>query len=212
MILADLQALAAELPRLPDQRPQWLKDMPYVTQTGSDYYRFIWELQRRFKPERVLEIGIDKGGSTLSFSAGNPGGQVVSMDINKEACDNAAAIARAQGLQNLTVVRADSLVDGAKLTFRPLLDLVLLDSWHSFDQVWREYALYRPWVKPGGIILFDDTKYSKEMMVAWDMIPDPKVDLTVLHHSGFGACQVDHSIRVPAWESVCDQAKERYSR
>lgn len=206
--LNDLRSLAVELPRLFDDRPMWLKEMPYASQPGSEYYRFLWELGKRWKPERVLEIGIDKGASTLTLAASNPQGTVVSMDINPGACENARAIARHHEIQNLGILHQDSL---KVVAFERPFDLGFLDSWHSFDQVYREYVLYRPFMKEGAIILFDDIKYSKEMAVAWDLIPDPKIDLSELHHSGFGACKVDRSITPVSWESIREEAKRRYS-
>lgn len=208
--LDDLKRLAQELPRLPDTRPTWLKAMPYVTQEGSDYYRFIFELVKCHRPARILEIGIDKAGSTMSLAAANPSGQVVSMDISREACENAGRTAQAHGLQNLTIRCQNSLELGFESSW-PKIDLLFLDSWHSFDQVYREYVMYRKVVNPGGIILFDDIRYSKEMAVAWDYIMDPKVDLSELHHSGFGACKVDSARRPPSWESVTEEAKKKYS-
>lgn len=208
--LNDLKALAVELPRLFDDRPMWLKEMPYVTQSGSSYYQFLWELVKRYQPGKILEIGIDKAGSTFCLAVGNPYGNAFSMDIVPEVCQNARAIAVSHGVSNLTVLHEDSLKAKSAL-FECPLDLLMLDSWHSFDQVYREYVLYRPFVKNGGIILFDDIRYSKEMAVAWDLIPDPKIDLSELHHSGFGACKVDPSITPVSWESIREEAKRRYS-
>ncbi len=209
MNLSDLKQLASELPRLFDDRPLWLKEMPYASQPGSDYYRWLWELGKRFHPERVLEIGIDKGASTLTLAASNPTGTVVSMDINPGACENARTIARHHEIKNLGILHQDSL---KVVAFERPFDLLFLDSWHSFDQVYREYESYRPLVRPGGIILFDDIRYSKEMEVAWDYIADPKMDLSELHHSGFGACQVDPALTPRTWETIKAEAKERYSR
>ncbi len=206
--LNDLKSLVSELPRIFDDRPLWLKEMPYASQPGSDYYRWIWELGKRFAPERVLEIGIDKGASTLTFAASNPFGTVVSMDINDGACENARTIARHHEIKNLGILNQDSL---KLVEFERPFDLLFLDSWHSFDQVYQEYVLYRPFVKEGGIILFDDIRYSKEMGVAWDLIPDPKIDLSELHHSGYGACRVEHAITPVSWENIREEAKRRYS-
>jgi predicted O-methyltransferase YrrM len=210
MNLDDLMKLAAALPALPDDRPAWLRAMPYVTQPGSSYYQFLWELVKRYRPAKILEIGIDKAGSTLSLAAANTEGSVTSMDISAGVCENARAIARHNGVQNLTILEGDSL-KSAGLVQRPF-DLMFLDSWHSFDQVYREWENYRPLMRPGGIILFDDIRYSKEMEVAWGYINDPKIDLSMLHHSGFGACQVDPAVTPRFWEAIKDEAKERYSR
>lgn len=209
--LQELRSLSDNLHTIPDDRPQWLKEMPYVTQPGSSYYQFIYELVKRHRPARVLEIGIDKAGSTMCLSYGNPSGKVWSMDISKESCENARRLSREHNITNLSIIQGDSLKAPERSGWEDKVDLLFLDSWHSFDQVYREYVLYRSTVKEGGIILFDDIRYSKEMAVAWDLIPDPKIDLSELHHSGFGACKVDPSITPVSWESIREEAKRRYS-
>lgn len=211
MTLESLKALAGVLPRIFDDRPMWLKEMPYVTQPGSSYYQFLWELVKRHQPGRILEIGIDKAGSSFCLAVGNPLGRVFSMDVNVGVCENARTLARHHGVSNLTILHHDSLKAESAL-FECPLDVLFLDSWHSFDQVYREYEKYRPYVKEGGIILFDDIKYSKEMEVAWAYIMDPKVDLSELHHSGFGACVVDKRISPLPWSVIRQQAAEKYSK
>jgi predicted O-methyltransferase YrrM len=209
--LEELRSLSDNLHNVPDNRPAWLREMPYAMETLSHYYRLIWELVKQKKPAYSLEIGIDKGGSTLTLAAAHPAGSVVSVDISKDACENARRIAEAHGLRNLVVANDDSLRNIKLLrTIGKKADLLFLDGRHDFEHCYAEYIEYRPFMQQGGIILFDDIHESRQMETAWEYVVDPKVELPRAHHSGFGACKVDHSIVCPTLSSIVDQAYEKF--
>lgn len=200
--LDELRSLSDSLHTIPDDRPQWLKDMPYAMESPSHYYVLLWELVKRHKPVYTLEIGIDKGGSTLTLAAAHRH-LVISVDIDHAACVNAQKIAVAHGLDHLTVVQNDSLahielLKTAEKEIGVKAELLFLDGRHDFLHCRAEYEGYRPFMKQGGIILFDDIHESREMDQAWESIVDPKIELPKAHWTGFGACKVDHSIPCPS--------------
>jgi tRNA G46 methylase TrmB len=210
--LEELRRLSDTLDTIPDDRPQWLKDLPYGMESISHYYRLLFELVKRYKPEYVLEIGIDKGGSTLTLAAANPGGSVVSVDIDKPSCDNARKIAADHGLTNLLVIQDDSLKHVTRLgEIGRKADLLFIDGWHDFNHSYQEYEQYRKFMKDGGIILFDDIHESRQMDVMWQYIIDPKVELPKSHWTGFGACKVNHSIVCPPWSAIVVEATRKFS-
>lgn len=197
-----LRYLSDHLDTYADDRPGWLVAMPYATETPTHYYRLLWELAKQKKPAVVIEIGIDKAGSTMSLAAGNPGGKVTSIDIDQGSCQNARSIAELRGLKNLTVVCDDSLRQVRSFDPELQIDLLFVDGAHDFSHCYQEYELYRPFMREGGIILFDDIHQGSEMEAAWAAIVDPKVELPRAHQSGFGACKVDHRISVPPFASL----------
>lgn len=201
--LEELRNFSDVLASLPDDRPQWLKDMPYAMENPSHYYRLLFEIVKRYKPKYSLEIGVDKGGSTLTLAAANPEGLVVSVDIDQASCENARKIAEAHGLGNLRVAQNDSLAHVKSLKeieeqIGVKAELLFLDGRHDFLHCRAEYEGYRPFMKQGGIILFDDIHESSEMEQAWASIVDPKIECPKAHWSGFGACKVDHAISCPS--------------
>lgn len=208
--LEELRRLSDNLHTIPDDRPDWLKAMPYAMEHVSHYYRLIWELVKSFKPSYTIEIGIDKGGSTLTLAAANPQGSVVSVDIDKAACENAKRIASQRGLSNLQVVNDDSM---RNLKLLELIgkkaDLLFIDGYHDFTHAYGEYEQYRRFVAQDGIILFDDIHESKEMDVAWSYVVDPKIELPKAHHSGFGACRVNHLIPCQTLDSIAASASAK---
>jgi predicted O-methyltransferase YrrM len=203
--LEELRKLSDGLGAIPDGRPDWLRAMPYSRETPTHYHRLLWELVRRYRPTYTIEIGIDKGGSTLALADGHHAGEVASIDISGDACWNASMIARQQGLGNLTVIHRDSLSFQALsiLGERPgLADLVFIDGAHDFKHVYAEYVEYRKLTCQGGVILFDDIYEGPEMEAAWRLVLDPKIELPAAHKTGFGACKVDRAIKVPTLEEV----------
>lgn len=192
--LQELRGLSDNLHTIPDTRPQWLKDMPYAMESASHYYRLLYEIVKWHKPGYTLEIGVDKGGSTMTLAAAHPAGTVISVDIDKASCENARKIAVARGLLNLQVVENDSLKHVKFLQgIGRKADLLFLDGYHDFKHAFSEYEQYRPLMNQGAIILFDDIHESKDMESVWDHVVDPKIELPKAHWTGFGACKVDFS-------------------
>ena len=106
----------------------------------------------------VLELGTRSGVSTAALLAGveRNGGHVWSVDIDD--CSHVAAghtdWTFTQGSStdpklalNLGVVSGD---DGMSI------DLLLIDTEHTYEQATMELALWGEWVRPGGTILMHD--------------------------------------------------------
>jgi cephalosporin hydroxylase len=107
----------------------------------------------------VLELGTRGGVSTHALLAGveRAGGHVWSVDI--EDCSQVAA-----GHPQWTFIRGsstDAELPG-KLAMSRLpdavegIDLLLIDTEHTYEQAAAELALWCPYIKPGGTILMHD--------------------------------------------------------
>jgi predicted O-methyltransferase YrrM len=181
--LEELQELASSIATLPDERPEWLKVLQ--PDTVNLYHRFIFEVARRSLPRTSWEIGSCEGAGAGHLGEGNPRGLVITVDISPEAKSRVDALF----IPNVVTLLSDSLEVLDRIKWKPEIDLLFIDGEHSRRQVEAEYRAYRPLVRPGGFILFDDIALSQEMAEAWAAITDPKVDLNHLHFSGFGAVQ-----------------------
>lgn len=222
--LADLESLAtntaheihSRYPR-PDSRPGWLRDMAGEDNRAACYYPFFYQLCKTRGPLKVLEIGTYRGVSIAHFAEGSRAGghDVVAVTVDIDA-DSARIV-------------NENLVEGQKLNIVPItissmfgvplvepyapFDVLFIDSLHNFNQAYGEYFLYRPLVKDGGIILFDDISLdatsTKEMQVLWEFVPDAKVRLDMLHYSGFGGAVKTPGVEVQEWPRVMEQASKR---
>jgi cephalosporin hydroxylase len=123
------------------------------------------ELIWRVKPDLIIETGIAHGGSIIFSSSmmellGN-GGKVIAVDIDIRP-HNREEIERHPMYKNITMLEGSSvdekivkqIADYAK-GFKNVM--VVLDSNHSHEHVYRELELYTPLVSVGSYILLPDT-------------------------------------------------------
>jgi predicted O-methyltransferase YrrM len=192
----EVQGLASEFGDGPDERPEWLRQLD--TDETSVYYRFFFEFARRFRPAIAFEIGTCEGKSAAHLAAGNPEGVVITLDIKPQA----KSLADALLLPNLVSVTCDSMAGPQLLRWMPSIDLLFIDGDHTLPQAYGEYELYRPFVKDGGLIFFDDIHISPEMEFMWRTLADPKEDLRALHYTGFGVVRKDSAVRPLSLDSV----------
>ncbi len=123
------------------------------------------ELVWKVKPDLIIETGIAHGGSIIFSSSmmellGN-GGKVIAVDIDIRK-HNREEIEKHPMYKNITMLEGSSvdekivqqISDYAK-DFKNVM--VVLDSNHSHDHVYRELELYTPLVSVGSYILLPDT-------------------------------------------------------
>jgi predicted O-methyltransferase YrrM len=134
-----------------------------------------WELMslvgvvRRLAPRTVVEIGTHRGGTLYCWAAAaHPQAQLVSIDIPNAAEGMGATeedYARLRPLlapgQTLTCLRSDShAAETRDALVRALdgrgVDFLWIDGDHSYDGVRRDFELYAPLVRPGGVIALHD--------------------------------------------------------
>ncbi|MBK7562186.1 MAG: cephalosporin hydroxylase family protein [Chitinophagaceae bacterium] len=121
----------------------------------------VWDV----KPDLIIETGIAHGGSIIFSSSmmellGN-GGKVIAVDIDIRQ-HNREAIEQHPMMKNITMLEGSSvdekivqqIADYAK-GFKKVM--VVLDSNHSHEHVYRELELYTPLVSIGSYILLPDT-------------------------------------------------------
>ena len=121
----------------------------------------IWDV----RPDLIIETGIAHGGSIIFSSSmmellGN-GGKVIAVDIEIRK-HNRDAIEKHPMMKNITMLEGSSvdekivqqIADYAK-KFKKVM--VVLDSNHSHDHVFRELEMYTPLVSMDSYILLPDT-------------------------------------------------------
>lgn len=151
-VVIDLEGSLAEL------RAVWA-----VSETTEDIEKTPSDLARlevlidRIHPEVVVETGLHFGGSAKWFAERVP--QVVTVDIDAESVGNF------DGPRNVTVFLGDS-VDKAP-TIRHMAArfargkpvMVVLDSDHGTEHVYREACAYARLVTPGSYMVIEDGIY-----------------------------------------------------
>ena len=122
-------------------------------------------LARALRPSAVLEIGSWRGGTLLAWcNVAAPDAVVVSVDLPAEygtpaTPEELRKLARSS--QRLEVVRGDSHADETRAQVETTLrgrkvDFLMIDGDHTYDGVRRDFELYAPLVRDGGVIAFHD--------------------------------------------------------
>jgi len=116
------------------------------------FLRFVVALK---KPQRVLEIGVFTGWSTIDMARGlPPGGTIVACDVNEET----TAIARRYAEESGVADRIDFRVGNAFETIASLdgpFDLVFIDAWKPDYVEYYDAVLSK--LAADGVILADNT-------------------------------------------------------
>lgn len=162
---------------------QFIDDLFSLASTAI-YYRFMYHLVRRMRPELVVELGVYAGRSTAHLAAAT-GCRVVAVD--PKPLDVSPILTKYPNIDlRIDVSTSPSILseidDGS-------VDLCFIDTVHYYQQVTSELRLWLPKIRRGGVILFDDVSENIEMIRAWSEIQASHVTVSLpsLHHSGFGA-------------------------
>lgn len=135
------------------------------TQKRTEFVQLL-KLIKSQKPRRFLEIGGCRGGSMMLFcGAAAPDAHLTSIDVEYRPEQIAAYPNLAGPGQRLECVAADSHSKATQeLVARKLaghkLDVLFIDGDRSYEGVRRDFEMYAPFVRPGGLVAFHD--------VVWD--------------------------------------------
>jgi len=126
---------------------------------------YLFGLIREIKPQKVIEIGRYKGGSTLLIAAAMDGeGEFWSVDMGEKESrlqgngtvrsfdEQLADACRRLGLKVNMIVGDSRTVE----VDTGVVDLVLIDGDHSFEGVKNDFERFGKRVRVGGAVLFDD--------------------------------------------------------
>lgn len=165
------------------QRAAQLQDLLNRQGAPADYYGLLTSLVREFDCKSVLELGTFRGASARAMLEGlGPDGCLTSIDL-------AATRLPASLIEDSRFHRVvgDSLVPDCFPSTPHGVDLLFIDTEHTFEQVSAEWELYRSALKPGAIVCFDDIHINEGMARFWDQLSIVKWDTGGrFHPSGFG--------------------------
>jgi cephalosporin hydroxylase len=145
-------------------------ELPQFTWDNTTYMGYkIWknpldlwviqEIIHEVKPDVIIETGTFQGGSALFYAhildqifGHETKGEVISIDINFR--ENRPIHERINYMHRDSI--ADKLIDDMHLDLKNKI-MVILDSDHSTEHVWRELELYSSLVSIGSYLIVEDT-------------------------------------------------------
>lgn len=129
---------------------------------AQDPMELLWlvNMVDRIKPEVVVEIGIESSGGIKYWeTVSAPNATIIGIDINFGAVDASWNVNESP--KDIQYVRGDShdvatldrllnILDGRKI------DFLFIDGDHTYDGVRRDWEMYSPIVRDGGMVAFHD--------------------------------------------------------
>lgn len=119
----------------------------------DDFLPYFTELASRGDVTKVIELGVREGHSTRAWLTGlhQTGGHLWSVDI--EPTHDIVA-----DPELWTFIHGDSRDPNVVAQMPERVDVVFIDTDHSFVGTMRELDLYSRLVRPGGLVLLHDTE------------------------------------------------------
>jgi predicted O-methyltransferase YrrM len=121
------------------------------------------ELVRREQPKTILEIGTGVGGTLYLLAwASAPRARILSIDLRLYPHQRRRLYRSfAGGGREIDALEADSHLDEtrdrvARFFRGERLDVLFIDGDHGYESVHRDYELYGPLVRNGGLVAFHD--------------------------------------------------------
>jgi predicted O-methyltransferase YrrM len=164
-------------------------DNSKVTFPPSLYYRFLRLLAAEMNSKLSVELGVCGGGGSLHLAMGSR--VAIGIDITyEEYYDNLIWLTK--NYDNLHLFTGDSIEFAPYIHNRfGQIDILFIDTTHTFDQTLNEYKAYEPYLSDKAIVILDDL-FRPGMDDAWGVMPEPKMRFDFLHPSqsptdgGFG--------------------------
>jgi predicted O-methyltransferase YrrM len=142
-----------------------------ITQIEEEIEGLI-DVVRKIKPTTVVEIGTHKGGNSMLFAFSLPTARhLVGIDLCVQNAGKIRFFASPE--RRYSVIHGNSQIPETRRRLERILagapiDFLFIDGDHSYEGVRRDYELYSPLVRDGGIIAFHDivadhrTRFGKE--------------------------------------------------
>ncbi len=170
------------LPDLKDVAPGSLQDV--LDTKNSLYYQWLCCLMRVLKPKQIVELGGAMGTSALCMLSQLPeDAKLYSATLEEHGLEFSYIKTNYPQLTKIIGDDSDMSIWPGDLDWSKT-DLLFIDAEHTADAVRRELEMYIPLIGEGKLVLMDDIK-MEELWPVWLEIDKPKIDLSVLHHSGF---------------------------
>ena len=141
------------------------------------YGKLLYQLNRYFEFNHVLEFGTSLGIGTLNLHLGNPTSKITSL----EACPETYQFTSSQlkPFQNIQLIN-QTFEHFLNESQNQIFDFVFIDGHHDGDALLQYLEKLNPFTHSETIFLLDDIRWSQSMFDAWNKIKeDINYNLTI---------------------------------
>lgn len=153
------------------------------------YYQWLAALMDVLKPKQVVELGGAMGVSALCMLSKLPkDSKLYSITLEEEGLEFSFIKKSYPQLIKIVGDDLDLRVWPKDMDWKAT-EVLFIDTEHTKDHLTKELELYLPLVGKGTLVLLDDIHLNSGMFEVWRSITHPKLNVSTLHHSGFGIFQ-----------------------
>lgn len=157
-------------------------------QQNADELWWIIDKVSKLHPKKMVEIGSAHGG-TLHFwdQMIGPGGLTVSVDLwdthgvtmDFTNAQSEVVLLQADSHDLLTLTEVSDLTQGS-------IDFLFIDGDHTYEGAKKDYEMFSPLVRRGGIVAFHDVVYDTDIQVRrlFLELNEPKESIEITHGIG----------------------------
>jgi len=140
----------------------------FKTKHLIDQYQEYWSYKESFVARNVLELGMWDGGSIVFWNEYLKPNKIVGIDIqHREDSTYLSSYKRSKGVEHVVktcwgIDQADtkSLMSIIDQEFKGLLDLVIDDASHLYEQSKKSFEMLFPYLRPGGLYFIEDWAWA----------------------------------------------------
>ncbi len=153
--------------------------------TSSKYSRLLFSLANYTNSKVLLELGTSFGLTTLYFNECQKLQKIITVEGSQTIAEIAAKnFNQFDNKIELYIENFDDFllkIEGEKTFF----DFIYIDGNHTKEATLRYYEFLKKFInKEQGVIIFDDIRWSKEMLEAWKIIKKDKYSTVDLFKMG----------------------------
>lgn len=148
----------------------WIDFAPWTQVVKANWpaHAMLWALAKFNRARETVEIGIGQqclGTYVLGMHAKEVGGKHTGIDVAHTCINRAKMIVENFDLP-VTILPCDSKA----VAWRAWIDICYVDGGHDYEQVMGDIKLYAPWIKKGGLMIFDD--YGKKHLQVTEAVDE----------------------------------------
>jgi predicted O-methyltransferase YrrM len=173
----DLGAGSSQLPF----RDRKVADIARVSSSSEKYGRMLTRLVGYLEPVIIVELGTCLGLGSMYMAAGNEKATVYTLEGSETLLKKAREGFDAAGFKNIVARQGNFDVQlPVILSETGRFDLLYVDGNHRKDATLRYFNFCESYAHRGSVIIFDDIRWSAEMLEAWrDICEDARVTLSI---------------------------------
>lgn len=140
--------------------------------TARNLGRLYTALVARRRPRAIVEFGTAFGVSGMYWLAGLElagAGHLYTFEPNAIWADIAQENLRSVS-ERFTLTRGIFEEKAAEVLAPGSVDIAFVDAIHTSEFVFAQYRVLGPLMAPGGLVFFDDIRFSDDMRSAWDTL------------------------------------------